>query len=33
MSNKFRESDEIVKWINKTNYSFQERKNADVSMV
>ena len=29
---KFRESNQIVKWINKTNYSFWQYKNADVSI-
>ena len=32
MRNKFRESNQIVQWINKTNYSFKQYKNADVSI-
>ena len=31
MGNKVRESNQIVQRINKTNYSFQQRKSTDVS--
>ena len=33
MQDNFRESNQIVKWINKTNYAFQEHKNADFSVL
>ena len=32
MLNKFRESNQIVQWINKTNYSISQHKNADVNI-
>ena len=32
MRNKFRESNQIVQWINTKNYSFSQHKNADVSI-
>ena len=32
MQNNFRESNQIVEWINKTKYSFWQQKNADVSI-
>ena len=32
MQNKFKESNQMVKRISKTNYSFQQHKNADVSI-
>ena len=33
MRNKFRENIQIVQWINKTNHSFQQRKNADARSI
>ena len=32
MRNKFRESNQIGQWINKTKYLFKKHKNADVSI-
>ena len=32
MQLKFRESNQVVEWINKTNYSFVQHKNIDVSI-
>ena len=32
MRNKSRESDQILQWINKTNYSFLQHKNTDASI-
>ena len=32
MRNKFRESNQIVRWLDETNYSLKQHKNANVSI-